>query len=349
MEEFVRVRMVQANAMDLTRFQFDYDLTFAAFLMNADGTIYGRFGSRSSQDAMENMSIPGFGRALEAALDLHDDYPANRAALAGKQPVTPRYERPEEYPSLTEYAAELEYEGEVVKSCMHCHQINEAERLLYREAKEPVPDKVMFPWPSPKVIGIELDRLEQATVSSVAPGSLAEDAGVKAGDVIETVDDQPIVFIADIQWILHHADDGDHIRIRAQQSSETRDLTVTLPAGWRKNTDISWRVSSWDVRRMGTGGLVLRPLSEEDRAAAHVDGDSLGLRVDGMGKWPPHNVAMQAGFVKDDIIVAFDGRTHAMTQSQLLAYTMQEIDAGHVIPVTVLRDGARVDLELPTQ
>ena len=99
MEEFVRVRMVQANAMDLTWFQFDYDLTFAAFFMNADGTIYGRFGSRSSQDAMENMSMPGFRLALEGALDLHDNYPANRDALAGKQPVTPRYERPEQYPS----------------------------------------------------------------------------------------------------------------------------------------------------------------------------------------------------------------------------------------------------------
>ena len=38
-----------------------------------------------------------------------------------------------------------------------------------------------------------------------------------------------------------------------------------------------------------------------------------------------------------------------MTRSQLLAYTMQETIAGDVIPVTVLREGARLTLELPTQ
>jgi hypothetical protein len=36
MEQFVRVRMVQGNGMDLSLFQFDYDLTFAAFFMNSD-------------------------------------------------------------------------------------------------------------------------------------------------------------------------------------------------------------------------------------------------------------------------------------------------------------------------
>jgi serine protease Do len=349
MEQFVRVRMVQANAMDLTRFQFDYDLTFAAFFMNADGTIYGRFGSRSSQDAMADMSMPGFAVALEGALDIHDAYPSNAAALAGKQPVTPRYERPEQYPTLASYSEELAYEGEVVKSCMHCHQINEAERMLYRDAKEPVPDKVMFPWPSPRVIGMVLDRLEQATVSEIAPGSPADKAGFAAGDVIETIDGQPIVSIADVQWVLHHANDGDHIRIRAKGDGPARDVTVTLPAGWRKNTDISWRVSSWDVRRMGTGGLILRPLSAEQRSAANLDEGALGLRVDGIGQWSPHDYGKKAGFLKEDIIVSFDGQTGAMTRSQLLAYTMQETIAGDVIPVTVLREGARLTLELPTQ
>jgi len=149
--------------------------------------------------------------------------------------------------------------------------------------------------------------------------------------------------------VLHHADDGDHVRIGATQGGASRDATVTLPEGWRKNTDIAWRVSSWDIRRMGTGGLILRPLSAEDRAAAKVGGDDLALRVDGVGQWPPNDYAKKAGFQKEDIIVSFDGNTHAMTRSQVLAYTMQETIAGDVIPVTVLREGARVDLQLQTQ
>ena len=50
--------MVQANGIDLSLFQFDYDLTFAAFFMNADRTIYGRYGIRPSQeDPGKNISL----------------------------------------------------------------------------------------------------------------------------------------------------------------------------------------------------------------------------------------------------------------------------------------------------
>src|SRR3989442_14557967 len=60
MDKFVCVRVVQANALDLALFQFDYDLTFAAFFVNADRTIYGRYGSRSDRkDATKDISIEG--------------------------------------------------------------------------------------------------------------------------------------------------------------------------------------------------------------------------------------------------------------------------------------------------
>ena len=96
MGKFVRVRVVQANAMDLSLFQFDYDLTFAAFFMNADKTIYGRFGSRSSRkDAMKDISIEGLGQALAAALEIRQHYPANRDSLAGKQAVFTEIKVPE--------------------------------------------------------------------------------------------------------------------------------------------------------------------------------------------------------------------------------------------------------------
>src|SRR5882672_5837390 len=115
MDKFVCVRMVQGNGMDLTLFQFDYDLTFAAFFLNADRTIYGRFGSRSDQkEADRDISIEGLREALNGALELHKNYPRNKAALAGKQPKPVRFRTPEEYPSLAgKYKATLDYEGKV--------------------------------------------------------------------------------------------------------------------------------------------------------------------------------------------------------------------------------------------
>src|SRR5436309_13256189 len=127
MDKFVCVRLVQANAMDLALFQFDYDLTFAAFFMNADRTIYGRFGSRSNQkDPAKDISMEGFRAALAGALELHKKYPANKVSLRGKQGSAPAFKVPEDYPSLKgKYKAALDYEGKVAKSCIHCHQVRE--------------------------------------------------------------------------------------------------------------------------------------------------------------------------------------------------------------------------------
>src|ERR1044071_6075824 len=101
MDKFISVRLVQANAIDLTLFQFDYDLTFAVFFMNADRTIYGRYGSRSERkDATRDISIEGFRQALAAALELHKHFPSNKASLAGKQPRPARVKTPDGYPSL---------------------------------------------------------------------------------------------------------------------------------------------------------------------------------------------------------------------------------------------------------
>src|SRR4051812_15460806 len=101
LEQFVRVRLISANGLDLSTFQFDTDQSFAVFLMNADGTIYGRFGTRSDQRHWtDDVSIEGLGKALEGALALHQAYPANKAQFAGKIGPTPDFPAPENYPKL---------------------------------------------------------------------------------------------------------------------------------------------------------------------------------------------------------------------------------------------------------
>lgn len=45
LDQFVCVRVINANALDLTKFQFDFDLSFSTLFFNGDGTVYGRYGS----------------------------------------------------------------------------------------------------------------------------------------------------------------------------------------------------------------------------------------------------------------------------------------------------------------
>ena len=70
MDQFVRVRVINANTLDLSRFQFDYDLSFSTLFFNADGTVYGRFGSWSHQKDGEKKAVASYRRSLEGALAL---------------------------------------------------------------------------------------------------------------------------------------------------------------------------------------------------------------------------------------------------------------------------------------
>jgi len=337
--------------MDLTLFQFDYDLTFAAFFLNADKTIYGRFGSRSDQkEAEKEISLDGFRKALSAALDLHKNYPANKASLAGKQPRPVQFRRPEDFPSLSgKYQSTISYTGKVAQSCMHCHQVREAERHWYRDQNKAVPDQVLYPWPMPDVIGLRLDPKEKAKVREVTAGSPAAKAGFKSGDDLALMEGQPILAIADVQWILHHAADSAALSAEILRAGQRLPLTLELPEGWRLKNDVSWRATSWDLRRMGTGGLVLKDLNDEDRAQRNLPPTALGLLVEYVGQYNEHAAGKRAGFQKNDIIVQVDFQSSRMNESELFRYLLQNKTKGEHASVVVLRDKEKYTLQLPMQ
>ncbi|MBW3542405.1 MAG: PDZ domain-containing protein, partial [Planctomycetes bacterium] len=287
MDKFVCVRIVKANAMDLAQFQFDYDLSFAAFFMHPDGTIYGRFGTRSDmKDAEKDISLDGFRKALAAAMELHKGYPDNRELFEEKTGPKPEFAAPEQFPSLKgKYKSELNYEGNVVASCIHCHQIRDAERELYRSRREPAPDRVVYPWPLPSTIGLALSPRETASVMSVEQGSAAERAGLKPGDQIVRLDGQPLLSIADVQWVLHRAEDPDTLPAEIRRGDQTLKLSLELPEGWRAANDISWRATSWNLRRLATGGLKLKAASPEARRRAGVAEDAMAIEVEHVGQY----------------------------------------------------------------
>jgi serine protease Do len=352
MEQFVCARQVSTNGLDLSLFQFDTDQSFAVFTLNADGTIYGRFGTRSHRtEWYGDVSIEGLAKALQKALELHADYPASRPLVAGKRGAPLEVASPEQYPTLRDrYTDTLNVRGDVVKSCIHCHQIGDAQREWYRTKGEPIPAKVLFPHPHPKVLGLTLDPHEMARVTAVEPDSAAAEAGLRAGDDIEQLDSQTLLSIADFQWALHNVDPaGAEVPLVVRRGDRQLELTLPLEGGWRETGDLSWRVSSWGLRRMATGGLLLEPLPEEERSQLNLADEAMALRVKHVGQYGPHATAKKAGFQQGDILVEFDGRSDLMTDTALLVHGVTHREPGERVDVTVLRNGTRRTLQLPMQ
>ncbi len=331
--KFVRVRVVMTNGLDLSLFQFDTDQSFAVFLLNADGAIYGRFGTRSHRKSwVGDVSVEGLAKAMEGALALHAGYPENRAELALKKGPEPEFSTPEKYPALKgRYKATLDYDGKVVPSCIHCHQVGEAIRERAIKGKK-LTDELLFPYPHPRVVGLTLDPKERAAVLKVEAGSAAAEAGFKAGDAIERLGGQTPLSIADVQWVLHRASGGGaEIKADVRRGEERVSLTLKLADGWRKKDDIGWRASTWALRRAALGGMLLAA-------------DEGGLRVEHVGQYAPHDYAKRAGVQKGDRLVNFDGKDFKR-ETDLIAYSLRE-RKGNKVPLELTRGGKKLSLTL---
>ena len=350
LDQFVCVRLINANAIELAKFQFDYDLSFSTLFFNGDGTLYGRYGSWTHQKDPQEKTTVGYKRSLEAALAVHTAYPVNKAALVGKQGLPTPFATPVEIPALAgKYKRDLDWEGKVVGSCVHCHQVGDAYRAYHRDAGKPLPSELIYPMPMPETVGITLEPDQVAKVKSITPGSIAANAGVRVGDEFNTLGGQLLLSIADFAWALHRAPESGPVPATVKRGQSQTTLTFTLPAGWRAKSDISRRVGTWPMRAMAFGGMVLTDLTDEERLTRGLAKDKLGLFVKGLGQYGKHAAAKNAGFRKDDVLVELDGKSARLTEGELMGQILQQTKPGQKLKATVLRGKERVELMLPMQ
>lgn len=350
LDQFVCVRVINANSLDLSRFQFDYDLSFSAMIFNGDGTIYGRYGSWLHQKDPVNKTTAGFRKALEAGLALHKNYPAVKASLAGKQGGPTPYRTPIEFPTLSaKYPSKLDWEGKVVQSCVHCHMVGDAFRAFYRSRNEAVPPEWIYPQPSPEVVGLTLATDEIAKVDGVAPGSSSAKAGFLPGDNLVSLNGQPLISIADVSWALHRAPDGGVIPARIQRDGKEAVISVELPTGWRSESDIGRRAGTWPMRAMAFGGMKLEALDDAERGELGIAQDAMALRVMYVGEYGPHAAAKKEGFRPKDILIEVADLKRRMTESALIGHLLQHHRPGEKLPAIVLRGAERIRLQLPQQ
>ncbi len=328
--------MIQAWGLDLFRFQFDGELTWAAVFANADGAVYGRYGTRRSHDkAGQDVSAAGFRKAAEGALELHAGYPGNAKALEGKRGPKPPWPTPESMPALKGRPNMKPATGERA-ACIHCHQTVEGELWSLRGEQKPVSDRLLWSFPAPEDLGLELELDERATVKSVS--SIAKEGGFQAGDKILRLDGQPIISIADVQWVLHHAAEGATLGADVERAGEPGRVGLKLNPGWKRRGDYAWRSIAWSLRHRlaGTGPL---------EAVRSKDGETgMSLRIKQL---PPdwvkdRNLSAAKALRSGDVITAVDGLREFSRESDFLAYLLLKKTPGSDVELTVVRKGKTI-------
>ncbi len=230
LDQFVCVRVVKMNGVNRHLFDFDRDVPLVAMFLAADGTVYGRYGTRPTQSRTElpRHTLPSFRKSLERVLALHAERPRVGVALAGKRTSPQGTPWTDDLPTLN-----TNHNPPELKNCIHCHMVGEAALgMVMRERKLGVRD--LWPFPLPDNIGLRLDQADGLRVNSVTADSPAARAGVRSGDQLLRLDGQPLVSEADVSWVLHHVDDNAQLNLAVRRGDQTMDVALSLTGEWRK-------------------------------------------------------------------------------------------------------------------
>lgn len=336
MERFVCVRAVRMKGKELGLFQFDWDMSWAVMFLNADRTVYGRYGTRTGtpQGPEERASVAGLCAALEGALEVHAAYPANKASLREK--TGPGFSG-RDVEDLPYFRGRVQ---DTPRSCIHCHQVWEGVRDEWRAAKKELTDEQLYVWPVPDRLGLVLEADERATVRTVEKGSAAELAGFRETDRILAMDGQPILSQADVQWVLHRAKTPGAVTVEVQRAGGEKEfLSLALAKGWRRGTDLSWRASSFVLRMR----FRCDDLTDAERAKLGLGTDVLALRV---RHTDPKGEAARQGLKAGEVIVQVDDRKERMSETDFLAYVNQERRRGEKVVLQVMEGKKRRRHEL---
>lgn len=270
LDRFVCVRVTQMNGVDVQRFQFDRDLSLAVLFLNADGTVYGRYGTRAStqRTALTHISLNSFLRALERVLALHADFPGNRAQFAAKQGPPGPSVLAEALPFMRPFPGK-----QAVQNCIHCHMVGEAETAARTRAGLLTASDI-WSFPLPENLGLRLDIEDGLLVKTVRADSPAARIGMQPGDQLVSLASQPVISQGDIQWVLHHTPVVTKLPVAFRRGGELLTRDLDLSGDWKK-CNMPWRESLHGARPGFTLGTV--PPGDRQRAGLPADGMALGV------------------------------------------------------------------------
>lgn len=312
------MRLTRIEGLDLSLFEFDLDLTLAMFFLNDRDQVYARYCGRDGEDADNRQSLAGLRATMKSVLQMHR---ADKKVFAPRRSETPKFAGRSPFGKGG--------------GCIHCHQAKErdfAERMWSRD--------LVYRFPLPDNLGFVLDVDLSNVIKSVKPNSPAAALGLKKGDVVRLLGGVPIHSFADAQYALDGAPKKGTVSITWEREGQSHTGELALAEGWRV-TDLHWRrsVGRW-LATLPLDGPDLTAQEKKDLGLSEKQlAFRLGERV--------RTQAANAGFRPGDIILGIEGQHLEMSCTQFYFHVQRQHLIGDTITISLLRDGARLKLQLP--
>jgi serine protease Do len=201
---------------------------------------------------------------------------------------------------------------------------------------------MIFTYPMPSALGIIIDPDQQNEVRSVKTRSPAEKAGIRQGDVLLTVEGQRILSAGDFARVLERTPKETVLRVELQRGGKRLVTTLHLSGNWKKTADPSWRSSIYVAGP--NAGFWAEELTDAAKRKLGLASDGLALRVTIF--FGEQTAPVKAGLKKNDVVVEVDGKRQRLSIRQFHAYCQMNHEYGDKLPMTVLRDGKELNLEM---
>jgi Trypsin-like serine proteases, typically periplasmic, contain C-terminal PDZ domain len=195
-------------------------------------------------------------------------------------------------------------------------------------------------------LGVSSKKSEKggATVLEVTPGSPAEKAGIKKGDIITKVNETKIESPEGLFETIHSFKAGDKVKVNFTRNGKEQTVTATLDKSENNVKDFNYNYNFKMPPMPYMDGLEMGPWGPHQ--------PKLGIKAqdaeDGKGvnilEVEDSSAAAKAGLKKGDIILQFDGAEVNSTNE--LIEQLQGARGKSTIKVRILRGGVSQDIDI---
>ncbi len=150
--------------------------------------------------------------------------------------------------------------------------------------------------------GVKLKKPRGVFVTSVMSGSAGEKAGIKAGDVIFSVNGKEVNHPNELQAKVGSYHPGDQIKLTIWRDGKTKEISVTLQGKNGLSGKSKKSGKKPEKKAIPDLGMKIRDLNSDEQAELDVNGGVVVLNV------TDDSPAAQSRITRGDVIVALNGK-----------------------------------------